>query len=300
MRAALLLCSRQGGAILLCSEIGVLPGSDYYIYAGRPVNTALHPVVNLCGHYHCVAGYEIKRAWYELNLITYILGGTFWLEYGGKSYEAHEGDIVAINCQHPHAFGAGEHMEFVWVHFSGGQSCALIDEVNSRYGPVLRHGNCGYLHEQLTIMVSDFRNNQPRGAERLALDLLDLIYHLYPPDEPVVEQTKGGQAVMLAIEFMKLHLAEPVSVDEIADFVHMSKYHFSRIFRQAIGYSPYEYLLILKINLAKHLISTTEQTVAEIAYHIGYRSETGFANLFTEKVGIPPGRYREMHRVLAI
>ena len=73
----------------------------------------------------------------------------------------------------------------------------------------------------------------------------------------------------------------------------MSRFHFSRVFRKETGMSPYGYLIHLRFNLAKYLLKTTGYTVREVAFAVGYQSEAGFANAFTEKVGLPPGAYRE-------
>ena len=57
--------------------------------------------------------------------------------------------------------------------------------------------------------------------------------------------------------------------------------------------APYEYLLSLRFNLAKHLLKTTDYTIRQVAFAVGYQSEAGFANHFTEKMGLSPGQYRK-------
>ena len=65
-------------------------------------------------------------------------------------------------------------------------------------------------------------------------------------------------------------------VQKLADEVHMSKSHFSRVFKQQTGFSPYDYVLISRLNRAKDLLQKTEMSVASIAYETGFNSESNF------------------------
>ena len=116
---------------MLCREPGVLPGSEYFIgHQDSRFNEAIHPAVMLCGHYHCVYGYGIDRAWYSYALIAYIRRGEMHLDYRGRQYTAREGNILIINCRQYHHFWAGGDMEFIWAHFLGDVAIEMVDEIN--------------------------------------------------------------------------------------------------------------------------------------------------------------------------
>ena len=74
----------------------------------------------------------------------------------------------------------------------------------------------------------------------------------------------------------------------------MSSSHFSRVFKQQTGFSPYDYILISRLNRAKYLLQVTDMTVASIAYEIGFNSESNFIYFFTENEGISPGKFRKL------
>jgi AraC-like DNA-binding protein len=279
---------------MICHEPGVLPGSEYFIgHQDARFDAALHPTVMLCGHYHCVAGYGIDRAWYEYGLITYIRDGVMFLDYEGQHYEAEAGSILVLDCRKYHHFWAGEHMEFIWAHFIGDKSIEMVAEIIRLYGPVLRYSGGQQINHKLEELVAAFRYEQPMTMAWQAMRLTELIYLAYPDEYMAESVSHNNQAVAFAIEYMKLHIGQTVSVDDLADFVHMSRFHFSRVFRQETGMAPYEYLLHLRMKLAQHLLKTTKQTIREIAFMTGYQSEAGFANAFTERIGLTPGQYRK-------
>ena len=92
---------------------------------------------------------------------------------------------------------------------------------------------------------------------------------------------------------MHRHLSGPLSVQDIAAAVNLSASHFSRQFKARTGYSPYEYIVLRRIDKAKYLLTSTRQTVGEVAFATGYNSEENFIHSFQKHVGIPPGLFRK-------
>ena len=92
---------------------------------------------------------------------------------------------------------------------------------------------------------------------------------------------------------MNRHLFEPISVQDVASAVSLSPSHFSRQFKARTGYSPYEYIVLRRIDKAKYLLTSTKQSVGEIAYATGYNSEENFSHSFQKHVGISPGLFRK-------
>ena len=83
------------------------------------------------------------------------------------------------------------------------------------------------------------------------------------------------------------------TLDDMAAAANMSRYHFSRQFKNACGFSPYEYLILTRINRAKHLLKATSLSVKVVVQEVGYRSEAAFTNAFTDRVGLSPSQFRK-------
>ena len=79
----------------------------------------------------------------------------------------------------------------------------------------------------------------------------------------------------------------------VADHVGMSESHFSRRFRKVMNSSPKEYIIRKRLNEAKRLLKTTPLTIKEIAFYVGFNSESHFINTFTAQNGLSPKRFRE-------
>ncbi|MFJ8827590.1 helix-turn-helix domain-containing protein [Streptomyces sp. NPDC102467] len=99
-----------------------------------------------------------------------------------------------------------------------------------------------------------------------------------------------------AVQIMRERYAEPLSLDEIAAAVLVSKFHLLRVFRQVTGVTPGRFLGAVRIGEAKRLLRNSDLGVATISCTVGYSSTGSFTSRFTESVGIPPTQYRRMSR----
>ena len=83
-----------------------------------------------------------------------------------------------------------------------------------------------------------------------------------------------------------------VSLDQLAAEACLSKYHFLRLFRQAYGLSPYQYIQELRIERARSLLTDSVISVADIADILGFDNSQSFSRLFFQKMGLYPTQYR--------
>lgn len=99
-----------------------------------------------------------------------------------------------------------------------------------------------------------------------------------------------------AVEKIRRHcldrLDQPVTVAELAALAGLGTHQFTRSFRAAVGHSPQQYLIALRLARARHLLTTTPLPIAEIALRCGFFDQAHLATTFTRTLGIPPSRYR--------
>ncbi len=101
------------------------------------------------------------------------------------------------------------------------------------------------------------------------------------------------RAVERAIETMTEKLGEQLTIDDMARSAMFSKFHFSRVFRQATGVSPGRFLSAMRLAEAKRLLLSTKFSVADISYRVGYNSVGTFSTRFSDRVGVSPIAYRQ-------
>jgi AraC-like DNA-binding protein len=84
----------------------------------------------------------------------------------------------------------------------------------------------------------------------------------------------------------------PLDLERISSEASFSRYHFIRLFRRVYEQTPHQYLIQKRIEKAKDLLSSSELTVTEVCFAVGFQSLGSFSALFHRSVGHPPKVYR--------
>jgi AraC family transcriptional regulator len=93
-------------------------------------------------------------------------------------------------------------------------------------------------------------------------------------------------------EWMAEHVAEDINLDQLAAQVGLSKFHFHRLFKSAMGVSPSRHHINLRMNEARRLLRETKKSVVTVALDVGYTNPSHFAKLFRRETGLSPSNYR--------
>lgn len=99
-----------------------------------------------------------------------------------------------------------------------------------------------------------------------------------------------------AISHLETHFREPVNLEELVRIAHMSKRSFIRSFQAAMGSSPIAFLIQLRVHRAAALLRRSEDTITQIAFHVGFSDSNYFSRQFRKLMGVSPRRYRQQHR----
>lgn len=93
-------------------------------------------------------------------------------------------------------------------------------------------------------------------------------------------------------DWMEANLAEEFSLPRLAGQVGMSESHFNRLFKQATGLPPSQYLIRLRVRAAQRMLRETRKSVITIANEVGYSTPSHFAQQFRKESGMSPSDYR--------
>jgi len=100
------------------------------------------------------------------------------------------------------------------------------------------------------------------------------------------------EKVIQAVRLLEEDYVSLQSLEELANRVELSKYHFTRLFKKTTGLSPMEFLTKVRMEKAVKLLRNTELTIEEIARNIGYSNGSYFIKVFREWIGFSPGEFR--------
>jgi AraC-like DNA-binding protein len=141
-------------------------------------------------------------------------------------------------------------------------------------------------------------------AERLH-QLMGRLLQLHHQVYREVERLPAARPATRAELYRRLHLARdyadacldtPVTLDELASVAGLSPNHLLRMFRQAFGQTPHQYLTERRLERARQLLADTDMPVTEVCLAVGFSSLGAFSWLFRRRVGVAPAEYRRQNR----
>ena len=103
-----------------------------------------------------------------------------------------------------------------------------------------------------------------------------------------------------AIEYIQQHYTEQPTLEEIAKKVHLSPFHFQKMFTDWAGVSPKKFLQFISVQHAKKILSDSQTTLFETAYKTGLSGTGRLHDLFVKIEGMTPGEYKNKGENLTI
>jgi two-component system response regulator YesN len=111
-----------------------------------------------------------------------------------------------------------------------------------------------------------------------------------------VKSEKGNYIVERAKEYIKENFYKEIALEELSRILNISPQYFSRLFKEQTGYNFIEYLTFIRIERSKQLMNSTNMTIKEICYSVGYGDPNYFSRLFKKNTGISPTCYATKNR----
>lgn len=110
----------------------------------------------------------------------------------------------------------------------------------------------------------------------------------------IVRERPGEHGVIArATEYMRENYQKDISLDSVAEYVNVSPYYFSRLFKEGTGTNFTDYLTTLRIERARELLADPERSIKEIAIETGYSNANYFSRIFKKWTGMTPSELRE-------
>ena len=238
--------------------------------------------------------YFTRRKNYPSLLILYTYEGEGILTYEGTDYTLKEGDIFIIDCRNYHHYRTGKafwkHSD---LHIWGTVAEYVYLELFSQKEPVFHCKQESVFQNQLEKILRLQASAQKNRAILTSHEIENLLFLLEEWSDPVPTQTTIPENIVLLRTYLEHHFQTDLSLDEMAGFSGISKYHLCREFKKYIGFSPKEYVLHLRISQAKLLLSSGSIPACHICNIVGFSNEANFIRQFKQQTGMTPGQYRK-------
>lgn len=230
---------------------------------------------------------------YEIELFS-ATGATGYLN--GKAFEYPLGQVCVFRPGEQRQ-SKGQFSAY-YLKFSCDQPelCKYLDKLPTIIPP----GDTKPIYQLYHDIFNAMSRKQPGYKLYVYAKLAELISLLYSYSN--LSAPTGGKYVSYtaevyeAIRFMKEHMSEHITLEDVAGSVHLSPSFFHVVFKEIMQKTPHRYLLEMRLSEAKNLLINSNFSLTVIAEQCGFDSQVYFNYIIKKELGITPKKYRDSNR----
>ncbi len=230
--------------------------------------------------------------------INYITEGNGVLENDKGRFLIKPGSLMIIRKDEWHRYRPAKNQGWMehYIGFDGMFANHFLKENQILQGQSVIH--CGVREDLIDTYYKIFElvQNEDPGNQQIASGLvIKLLGYIVAWQKQRNFSGKPIETLIQEARFhMREHIEEEVDLQKLAEENCVGYSYFRKMFKKYTGISPHQYHLDLKIMRAKELILTSDKTIKEISYELGFQSIHYFSRLFKKKVGQTPTDLRTM------
>jgi len=250
--------------------------------------------------YRCDAGPRSPAYWeqHEGWSVSYVQRGSFSCRCHGRTHELVPGSVLVLK--------PGDEYRCTHEHRDGGDDClavSLAPELVHELAPRRGHWRSGAMPPLAELMVRGelmravTAGNSDVGLDEAALAFAArfaaLAYDGVPSREPTPADRRRAVESALWIE---ANADQELNLRQLAAHGGLSTYHYLRLFAQALGVTPHQYLVRSRLRAAARRLAEGDQPVTEIALDSGFADLSNFVRSFRRAAGVSPRSFRRAAR----
>lgn len=248
--------------------------------------------------------YHIDRTLHGLHDLLYIMDGEWGVIQDGINYPLKSGDAILLRERSHHTGStlSSPYMRAFYVHFEVLPSDRynveltleeLEDHAQGNIACIPTVTECGKneevarLMKELNNIYFSVRPDKQRLLSMLLTQLLNELANAAFKAPPYQEEW-----IVKILRMFRSDNKRMYSLQELADIAQLSVRTLGNKFKKITGQTPYQYQLNIKLDTAKQQLSTTNQTIQEIASNLGFCDAYQFSRMFKKRFGLSPANYR--------
>jgi len=231
--------------------------------------------------------------------IAAVVSGTFTYRADTGRALLHPGALLLGNhgacyqCDHEH--GVGDRCLSVQLapDYFGEIAATAAGAAGFRFPAATLPSDRSFLSETVLVETLGSERDPLRTEERLVgfvTAALRALSGVVPSPQRI--SSRDARRVSRALRYIEANSAEPLDLDRLAAVAAASKFHFLRVFRRAVGLTPYQFLLTTRLRHAAVRLLSGPEPVSAIAYDTGFGDLSTFNAAFRERFGAAPQAFR--------
>lgn len=254
--------------------------------------------VDECGIEQGIPGLGYNYEVLKNAVIHYVTKGYGTFKFNGKVYNLKQGDIFILlkGMQVEYVASIDEPWEYYWIGFSGSNANEYLNRTSITNSCVANCEENSKIPQIILNMCEISKTYNPSRSDDILLlkELYSLLYALIEefPKPFEYKDKELHTYIQDALNFINSNYMHSITVQEIADYVNLSRSYLYKMFIKNLGISPQRYLINLRMYKATLLLKSTKLPIGEVANSVGYSDSLLFSKTFSKHFSMSPLNYR--------
>lgn len=254
--------------------------------------------VDECGIEQGISGLGYNYEVLKNAVIHYVTKGYGTFKFNGKVYNLKQGDIFILlkGMQVEYVASIDDPWEYYWIGFSGSNANEYLNRTSITNSCVANCEENSKIPQIILNMCEISKTYNPSRSDDILLlkELYSLLYSLIEefPKPFEYKDKELHTYIQDALNFINSNYMHSITVQEIADYVNLSRSYLYKMFIKNLGISPQRYLINLRMYKATLLLKGTKLPIGEVASSVGYSDSLLFSKTFSKHFSMSPLNYR--------
>ncbi|MGV1025767.1 AraC family transcriptional regulator [Clostridium perfringens] len=254
--------------------------------------------VDECGIEQGIPGLGYNYEVLKNAVIHYVTKGYGTFKFNGKVYTLKQGDIFILlkGMQVEYVASIDDPWEYYWIGFSGSNANEYLNRTSITNSCVANCKENSKIPQIILNMCEISKTYNPSKSDDILLlkELYSLLYTLIEefPKPFEYKDKELHTYIQDALNFINSNYMHSITVQEIADYVNLSRSYLYKMFIKNLGISPQRYLINLRMYKATLLLKSTKLPIGEVASNVGYSDSLLFSKTFSKHFSMSPLNYR--------
>lgn len=220
----------------------------------------------------------------------------------GKTMEVPENSIIYLPPNTPHSYEAlTEVWNVRWFVPAGEGVLPLLKQFGFEHCKIFPITSLSSLDEIHNKIHMAFQINTKQSVFFSAAYTYEFIFEFYKQYLQYTNITSVQYRKRLTplIDYIEYHFAEPLNQQILCDQINVSPQHLCRMFQQCLNTRPMEYVARTRIRHACDLLVSTDKSIEEISFDVGFNNVNYFCKTFKKNTAMTPSHYRVVNRTIS-
>ncbi len=267
---------------------------DELLYFNSKASNDYPLLINTAGHYDVQTPFEtyssIGRDDYYLAFVT---NGQLSINIDGNICTATKGNFVIFPPKYHYQYAGNPPTYYLSIHFTGSYADRFLKECGFNNLPCIINSEFSIeMQNKCQKLIDTFLLNEPLAIQVCASILQEIIL-----DIAKIELDKAITSPLKAsLKYIHSFYTNKIDIPYLAKIENLSYSRYVTKFKKQTGKSPNEYIIDLRLQLAKSLLENTVMSIKQISERIGYTDQYFFSRLFKNHVRLSPRAYRNRNK----